>query len=85
MYKKQEILFERGYMINDNGNIGLDIEIKYTKYKMCLSMMMAICIKKHLSNIWSSIYEKVKHNWDWVKKSVGYKKAFICQNWFMWK
>ena len=34
MYKKQEILFERGYMINDNGNIGLDIEIKYTKYKM---------------------------------------------------
>ena len=51
MYKKQEILFERGYMINDNGNIGLDIEIKYTKYKMCLSMMMAICIKKHLSNI----------------------------------
>ena len=24
---------------------------KYTKYKICLSIMMAICIKKHLSNI----------------------------------
>ena len=25
--------------------------IKYTKYKKCLSMMMLICIKQHLSNI----------------------------------
>ena len=24
---------------------------KYTKYKMCLSIMMVICIKQHLSNI----------------------------------
>ena len=24
---------------------------KYTKYKICLSIMMAICIKQHLSNI----------------------------------
>ena len=24
---------------------------KYTKYKMCLSMMMGICIKQHLSDI----------------------------------
>ena len=24
---------------------------KYSKYKMCLSIMMAICIKQHLSNI----------------------------------
>ena len=23
---------------------------KYTKYKMCLSIMMFICIKQHLSN-----------------------------------
>ena len=23
---------------------------KYTKYKRCLSIMMAICIKQHLSN-----------------------------------
>ena len=24
---------------------------KYTKYKMCLSIMMVICIKQHQSNI----------------------------------
>ena len=24
---------------------------KYTKYKMCLDIMMVICIKQHLSNI----------------------------------
>ena len=24
---------------------------QYTKYKMCLSIIMAICIKQHLSNI----------------------------------
>ena len=24
---------------------------KYTKYKMCLSIMMVICIKQHLSNV----------------------------------
>ena len=29
-----------------------------TKYKKCLSMMMPLCIKEHLSNIWSSIHEK---------------------------
>ena len=50
----------------------------YSKYKKCLSKMMLICIKKHLSNIWSSIYEKVKQHWDWVgKKSVAYKKKFV--------
>ena len=32
----------------------------YIKYKICLSIMMIICIKQHLSNIWSSIHEKVK-------------------------
>ena len=25
-------------------------------------------IKKHLSNIWSSIHEKVKQHWGWVEK-----------------
>ena len=33
---------------------------KYTKYKMCLSIMMAVCIKQHLRNISSPIHEKVK-------------------------
>ena len=34
-------------------------EHKYTKYKMSLSIRMIICIKQQLSNILSSIYEKV--------------------------
>ena len=34
----------------------------------CLSMMMLICIKQHLSNIWSWIHEKVKQHWGWIQK-----------------
>ena len=33
---------------------------EHTKRKMCLNIMMVICIKQHLRNILSSIYEKVK-------------------------
>ena len=33
---------------------------KNTIYKLCLIIMMAICIKQHLSNILRSIHEKVK-------------------------
>ena len=40
---------------------------KYTKYKMCLSKMMVICIKQHLNNIWRSIHEKLKQHWAWVE------------------
>ena len=29
--------------------------------------MMVICIKQHLTNIWSSIHEKVKQHWGWVE------------------
>ena len=47
---------------------------KYTKYKMCPSIMMVICIKQLLSNILSSTQEKVKKHWGWVETSVGYKK-----------
>ena len=36
---------------------------RYTKYEKCLSMKMVICIKQHLRNIWSSIYDKVKQHW----------------------
>ena len=35
---------------------------KYTIYKMCVGIMMVICIKQHLSNILSSIYKKVKQH-----------------------
>ena len=41
---------------------------KYSKYKKCLSVMMLICIKQHLSNIWNSIHENVKQHWGWVEK-----------------
>ena len=51
---------------------------KYTKYKMCLSIMMVVCIKQHLSNIWTSVHDKVKQHWDWVeKKTLLIKKACI--------
>ena len=29
---------------------------------------MVICIKQHLSNIWSSIHEKAKKHSGWVEK-----------------
>ena len=46
---------------------------KYSIYKKCLSMMVLLCIKEHLSNIWSS---NAKHYWGWVEKKLFlYKKA----------
>ena len=39
---------------------------KYSKYIMSLTMMMVKFIKQHLSNIWSSIQDKVKQLWGWV-------------------
>ena len=48
-------------------DLGLEIP-KYTKYKMCLSVMMIICIKQHLSNNWSSIHEYFKQHWSWVEQ-----------------
>ena len=41
---------------------------KCSKYKKELSKMMLICTKQHVSNIWSSIHEKVKQHWGWVEK-----------------
>ena len=49
---------------------------QYTKYKVRLSIIMVICIKQHLSNIWSLIHEIVKQHWGWVEKNrCLYKKA----------
>ena len=42
---------------------------KYTEYKMCLNMIMVICIKQHLSNILSSVQGKVKQHWGWTEKA----------------
>ena len=54
-----------GYNINMHRSCH---EHKYCKYKKCLSIMMLTCTKQHLSNIWSSIHEKVKQPWGWVEK-----------------
>ena len=48
---------------------------KYSKYMKRLSIMMLICIKQHLSKIWSSVYENVTQHWGWVEKNVAYKKG----------
>ena len=51
---------------------------KYTKYRMCLTAIMIICIKQYLSQIWSLFREIVKQHWGWVEKSVAYiKKVYI--------
>ena len=48
---------------------------KCSKYKSCLSMTMLICVKQQLSNIWSSVYEKIQQHWGWIEKSDAYKKV----------
>ena len=50
---------------------------EYTKYKMCLNMIMVLSIKQCLSKIWSSIHEKVKQHWSWDEKCVAYKKCVL--------
>ena len=40
-------------------------------------MMMLVCIKQSLTNIWSTTHEKVKQPWGWVEKSVAYKELVI--------
>ena len=47
---------------------------KYTKYKMCLSMMMVICNKQHLRKGVTELKERVAY-----EKSV-YLKITTCQN-----
>ena len=39
----------------------------YSTYKKSLMMLLLICIKQHISNIWSSVHEKVKQHWRWVE------------------
>ena len=46
---------------------------KYSKYYMCLSIMIVACIKQ-LTNVWSWTHEKVKQYWHWVEKSVACQK-----------
>ena len=48
---------------------------KYRKYKNCLIVIMLICTNQHLSNIWSSIHEKVKQYWGLIEKKRFLKKS----------
>ena len=52
-------------------------EHKYNKYKICLSLMMVICIKQHLSNMLSSIHEKLSNTEDELKSAAHKKSVFI--------
>ena len=52
-------------------------EHKYNKYKMCLSLMMVICIKQHLRNMLSSIHEKLSNTEDELKSAAHKKSVFI--------
>ena len=57
---------------------------EYTKYKMCLSILMVICIKQHLSSIWSTVYEKVKQHWDRVEKKHCLLKKRVQHEYATW-
>ena len=48
---------------------------KCAKHKICLSMMMLVCIKQHLSNIWSWIHGKVNQHWGWVEEKCFLTKS----------
>ena len=41
---------------------------KYSEWKMCLKIIMVICIKQNLRNIWSSIHEKLSNTEAELKK-----------------
>ena len=46
---------------------------KYTKYNI-QSIMMVICIKQHLSNIWNQFMKKLSNTQAELEKSVAYKR-----------
>ena len=50
---------------------------KFSKYKNYLIMMITICIKQHLSNIWSRFMKKLSSTEAEFVKRVAYKKACI--------
>ena len=50
---------------------------KYRKYKKCLIMIIFICTKQNLSNIWGLIHENVKQHWGWLEKKKKKKKALL--------
>ena len=49
-------------------HLGLEVDANVIKYKVCLSIMIVICIKQHLSNVWSSIHANVSNTEAELKK-----------------
>ena len=65
-----------GYDIKKNLGVDMDANILNIKYD--LAMMMIVCTKQHITNIWSSVCERVKLHWGWVwKKRVNEKTKQI--------
>ena len=72
--KKEKKRKNRSYRYDKNRPRSRDRH-KCIKSKKFLSMITLICIKQHLSNIWSSIHEKSNNTETELKKSVAYKKS----------
>ena len=49
---------------------------RYSKYKKWLSMMVLLCTKQYLSNIWSSIHKTLRLSW---------KKALLIKKRVFWR
>ena len=92
--KKQVRLFKWGYIINGNekrlktknrwyrydmNRSRIRHGYKSTKYQIYFSIMMVMYIKQYLSNIWTSIHEKVKQHWGWVEKKQKQPPEVFCK------
>ena len=65
-------------------NLGVDMDANILNIKYDLAMMVIVCTKQHITNIWSSVCERVKLrkltkelSWVWKKRVNGKKKADI--------
>ena len=65
---KMRLKMKYGSHRHDINRTWLRHKLKHTLHKMCLSMIMVLRNKQHLSNFWSWIHEKVKQHWGWVEK-----------------
>ena len=65
---KMKMKMKNGSHRYDINRPGSKNRYKCSEYKKCLSMMMLICTKQHLSNIWSWVHAEVKQHWLWVEK-----------------
>ena len=65
-----------GYDIKKN--LGVDMNANIPNIKYDLAMLMIVCTKQHITNIWSSVCERGKLHWGWVwKKRLSEKEKQI--------